>query len=85
MAEFTRSYPDDPELRRLVDAFDSGDYFTVREGAPKLASSTSDEAVRKAALDLRKRLEPAPAQVYLFGLTFALLVFLVAWVYLHKH
>jgi hypothetical protein len=67
MAEFSRAYPDDPELRRLVVAFDSGDYFTVRQGAPELAQRTTDEAVRKAALDLRRRIEPAPEQLYLFA------------------
>ena len=85
MAEFTRSFPDDPELKRLVQAFDSGDYYTVRTGAPVLAERTADPAVRKAALELRRRIEPDPAQLYLLGLTLALLVFLVAWFYLHKH
>ena len=85
MAEFTRSFPDDPELKRLVQAFDSGDYYTVRSGAPALAERTTDPAVRKAALELRRRIEPDPAQLYLLGLTLALLVFLVAWFYLHKH
>jgi anti-sigma factor RsiW len=85
MAEFTRSFPDDPELKRLVEAFESGDYYTVRSGAPALAERTTDPAVRKAALELRRRIEPDPAQLYLLGLTFALLVFLVAWFYLHKH
>jgi hypothetical protein len=85
MAQFTRSFPDDPDLRRLVEAFESGDYYTVRTGAPALAERTADPAVRKAALELRRRIEPDPAQLYLLGLTFALLVFLVAWFYLHKH
>jgi hypothetical protein len=85
MAEFTRSFPDDPDLRRLVEAFESGDYYTVRTGAPALAERTADPAVRKAALELRRRIEPDPAQLYLLALTFALLVFLVAWFYLHKH
>ena len=85
MAEFTRSFPDDPELERLVQAFESGDYYTVRAGASALAERTTDPAVKQAALDLRRRIEPDPAQLYLLGLTLALLVFLVAWFYLHKH
>ena len=85
MAEFTRSFPDDPELKRLVEAFESGDYYTVRTGAPALAESASNPEVKKAALELRRRIEPDPAQLYLLGLTLALLVFLVAWFYLHKH
>jgi hypothetical protein len=85
MAEFTRSFPDDPELKRLVAAFESGDYYTVRSGAPALAERSNDPEVKKAALELRRRIEPDPAQLYLLGLTLALLVFLVAWFYLHKH
>ena len=85
MAEFTRAFPVDPELSRLVEAFEAGDYLTVRKGAPALAERTTDPAVRKAALDLRRRIEPDPAQLYLLGLTFALLGFLVLWFYLHKH
>ena len=85
MAEFTRSFPDDPELKRLVEAFEAGDYLTVRTGAPALAERTTDPLVRAAALDLRRRIEPDPAQLYLLGLTFALLLFLVTWFYLHKH
>jgi hypothetical protein len=85
MADFTRSFPEDPELQRLVQAFDTGDYLTVRSGAPALAERTTDPAVRQAALDLRRRIEPDPAQLYLLGLTLALLVFLVAWFYLHTH
>jgi hypothetical protein len=85
MAEFTSLLPDDPELKRLVQAFEAGDYYTVRTGAPALAERTTDPAVKKAALDLRRRIEPDPAQLYLMGLTLALLVFLVAWFYLHQH
>jgi len=85
MALFAHSFPEDPELRRLVAAFDAGDYLAVRKGAPVLAERTSDPAVRKAALDLRRRIEPDPLQLYLLGLTLLLLVFLVAWFYLHQH
>ena len=85
MAEFTRSFPDDPELQRLVRAFDAGDYNTVRTDAPSLAEKTANPAVKTAALDLRRRIEPHPAQLYLLGLTFALLGFLTAWFYAHQH
>jgi hypothetical protein len=85
LAEFTRWFPDDPELKRLVQAFETGDYYTVRTGAPALAERATDPEVKKAALELRRRIEPDPAQLYLLGLTFALLVFLVIWFYLHKH
>jgi hypothetical protein len=85
MPEFTRSFPDDPELKRLVQAFESGDYYTVRTDAPRLAERTTDLAVQKAALELRRRIEPDPAQLYLLGVTLALLVFLVVWFYAHQH
>jgi hypothetical protein len=85
LVAFARSFPEDPELVRLVAAFEAGDYRTVREQAPKLAERTQDPLVKKAALDLRRRIEPDPVQLYLLGLTLALLAFLTAWFYLHKH
>jgi len=57
----------------------------VRQEAPKLAERTTDPDVRRAALDLRTRIEPDPMQVQLLALTCALLAFLTAWFYLHKH
>jgi hypothetical protein len=83
LLEFARSFPDDPELGRLVAAFEAGDYHTVREEAPKLAERTQDPLVRQAALDLRRRIDPDPVQLYLLGLTLALLLFLTAWFYFH--
>ena len=85
MLGFARDFPEDAELGRLVAAFEAGDYRTVREEAPKLAERTGDPRVRKAALDLRRRIGPDPIQLYLLGLTFVLLAFLTAWFYLHKH
>jgi len=82
---FTRSFPDDPELNRLVTAFEAGDFATVRSDAPKLAEKTDNAEVKKAALDLRRRIEPDPLQLYMLGLTLLLLGFLTAWFYLHKH
>jgi hypothetical protein len=82
---FTRSFPDDPELNRLVAAFEAGNFATVRSDAPKLAEKTANAEVKKAALDLRRRIEPDPLQLYMLGLTLLLLVFLSAWFYLHKH
>ncbi len=84
MLDFARDYPNDPELGHLVAAFESGDYQKVRLEAPKLAESTQDPLVRKAALDLRRRIEPDPVQLYLLGLTLVLLVFLSAWFYIQQ-
>jgi hypothetical protein len=85
LVEFAKGFPDDPDLGRLVAAFESGDYRTVRDEAPKLAERTENPKVREAALDLRRRIEPDPIQRYLLALTFALLAFLTAWFYLHRH
>jgi hypothetical protein len=82
---FTHSFPDDPELNKLVAAFEAGDFATVRSEAPKLAQKTDNPDVKKAALDLRRRIEPDPLQLYMLALTFALLAFLTAWFYWHKH
>ncbi len=80
---FLRGYPDDPELARLVAAFERGDYATVREGAPSLAQGTPDEDVRRAALDLQRRIEPHPLGTLVFAGTAILLLFLVVWFYSH--
>lgn len=78
---FAKDFPRDPALDALVDAFARGDYATVRAGAPKLAESTSDDAVKRAAQKLRERIEPDPASKVLFLIAATLLVFLAAfWV-----
>jgi len=59
LLEFAKGFPDDPELGRLLGAFEAGDYRTVRDDAPKLAERTKDPRVRAAALDLRR---PGEAQ-----------------------
>jgi hypothetical protein len=82
---FLRSFPDDPELNRVIAAFEAGDFATVRTEAPKLAERTESAAVKKAALDLRRRIEPDPMQIYLLGITLLLLLFLTVWFYWHKH
>jgi hypothetical protein len=82
---FTRGYPADAELSRLVAAFERGDYHTVRAQAGALSERTTSEEVRSAALDLRRRIEPDRMQMQLLALTFALLAFLTCWFYLHEH
>ncbi|MBX3227634.1 MAG: hypothetical protein KIT84_14865 [Labilithrix sp.] len=76
---FAKDFPKHEELDRLVLAFARGDYATVREGAPKLAASTDDDAVRAAAKLLRERIEPDPSAKLLFLFAFLLLAFLSAW------
>jgi hypothetical protein len=82
---FARQYPSAPEIDRLLEAFEKGDYATVRLDAPKVAASATDPRVADAARDLAKRTLPDPMALYLIGLTMALFVFLSAWFFLHKH
>lgn len=76
---FAERYPRSPELDALVLAFEAGDYARVRRGAPELAASSDDEAVRAAARDLRARIEPSPAMGWIIVLTAVLLVALSWW------
>lgn len=78
---FLLSFPHDPELDRLIEAYEKGDYATVRREAPLLAERTEDAAVRDAAWELRRRIDPDPLARYLLLTGIALLVFLVIWVY----
>lgn len=73
---FARTYPSNTELDRLLAAFEAGDYASVREGAPRLASETRDEDVRRAALDLRGRIEPDLVSGALLLVALALAIFL---------
>lgn len=76
---FARDFPHDEELARLVAAFAAGDYATVRTDAPALAASTKSDDVKRAAELLRARIEPDPSARVFFGLTAALMVFLMLW------
>jgi hypothetical protein len=82
---FARGYPDDPELRELLAAFERGAHNVVRDRAEKLAQSTSNPDVARAARDLRSRLEPDPLAVKLLLAAVALLIFLSAWAYHTAH
>ena len=76
---FAEDFPANDELERLVDAFARGDYLTVRNDAPKLAASTDDPEVEKAAEILRERIEPDPTSKLLFVFAAVLLAFLSFW------
>ena len=82
---FARTWPRDAALDALVAAFEAGDYARVRREAPVLARSTDDDAVRRAARELRRRLDPDPVAVYMLMAAAALLVFLAGWYGLHPH
>jgi hypothetical protein len=82
---FLRSFPSDPELDRLVAAFEAGDYATVRRNAPALAERTEDPQIRDAALELTRRIEPDPLIRYMLIASIGLLVFLMFYFYGHRH
>ena len=82
---FVLSFPSDPELDRLVAAFERGDFAAVRSGALPLAERAEDERVRDAALELRRRIDPDPLIRYLLLASVILLVVLVLHAYAHKH
>lgn len=81
---FAKEFPRHPELDALVDAFANGDYGLVRERAPKLAASTEDEAVKRAAEQLRAAIEPDPTSKIFFYVAGGLLVFLFGWWLTHS-
>lgn len=84
-SRFLRSFPNDPALAPLVAAFERGDYAYVRAAAPALATRTKDEQVRRAALELRRRIDPDPLALLLVGFAFALLITLALFYWTNKH
>src|SRR5215207_409091 len=57
---FLLGFPQHPDLQRLVGAFEAGNYALVRNEAEGLAERAESAAVRDAALELRRRIEPDP-------------------------
>lgn len=82
---FARNFPKDAELDALVAAFEQGNYARVRKEAPALAKSTRSPAVRKAARELSRRIDPDPIAVYLLAAASLLLLFLAVWYWTHPH
>jgi hypothetical protein len=79
--KFLLDYPADPGLDRLIAAFESGNYALVRREAEGVANAATDPAVRDAARELRRRIEPDPLAKYLLAIAVLLLVYLVVWAY----
>ncbi|HEX4338525.1 MAG TPA: hypothetical protein VH062_21620 [Polyangiaceae bacterium] len=79
--KFLLAYPEDPALERLIVAFENGNYALIRKEAEAVARGAEDPAVRDAALELRRRIEPDPLAKYLLLIAVLLLVYLVAWAY----
>jgi len=82
---FARRFPRDPALDALVQAFEQGNYAHVRREAPALAKRTDRPEVRKAARELKRRLDPDPLAVYMLIAAVLLLVFLAGWYWLNPH
>jgi hypothetical protein len=78
---FVLDYPRDPELDRLVQAFELGNYAFVREHAPELAKKAGDSRVREAAAELTRRIEPDPLVKVLLAMSIALFLVLAFWAY----
>lgn len=70
---FAREWPRDEELDRLLAAFSRGNYATVRTGAPALAAKSADPAVKRAATELRRRIDPDPLSSVLLLIAIGLL------------
>jgi hypothetical protein len=73
---FARGFPRTPELDAVVAAFAAGNYARVRSEASRLASASSDEAVKSSLRVLVQRTEPDPLAKVLVFLTALLLVVL---------
>lgn len=82
---FAVDYPASPELDELLAAFRAGNYQLARKQAAELIRGSKDPAVRRAAEDVRKRLEPGRLSLYLFLLPVFLLLILVAHYLLGSH
>jgi hypothetical protein len=82
---FVRDFPREPELDRLVEAFECGNYALVRAGAARLAKDTESDDVRRAARELLRRINPDPLAVILVLAAVVLLAFLAAWYWSHGH
>jgi hypothetical protein len=80
---FAADFPRSTELDALVDAFEQGDYASVRRDAPKLEEATKDETVRRAARTLVERTKPDPLAVRMLLLTAVLLTVLTGWWVVH--
>ena len=80
---FLLGFPQHPDLQRLAAAFEAGNYALVRAEAEALAERAENPAVRDAALELRRRIEPDPLAKYLLALTAALLLSLAYFAYHH--
>ena len=78
---FLAAFPEHPELAKLSQAFEAGNYAYVRQHAPEVAERADDDEVRRAALELAERIKPDPLIKYLLLLSVGLLMYLVMHAY----
>lgn len=78
---FIFTYPRDPELERLVAAFERGDFRTVHRETPLLVDSATDPEVKAAARDLLRRIQPDPLVRWFWVVAVVVFTFLVVWSY----
>jgi hypothetical protein len=81
---FAQRFPQDEALDALLAAFDRGDYARVREDGARLAKTTEDPAVRRAAEELLRRIEPDPLAKYMLFAACLLLAFFTVWYFSHR-
>jgi hypothetical protein len=81
--QFLLDFPEDPELERLIAAFEAGNFARVRREAARLAAATENPEVKAAALELRRRIDPDPLATYLLAISLVLLLVLTIWAYAH--
>jgi len=78
---FLLDFPEDPDLERLIVAFEAGNFALVRKDAEKVAAAAESPAVREAALELRRRIDPDPLAKYLLAISLVLLLVVAVWAY----
>ena len=76
---FARDFPRVPALDALVEAFERGDYARVRSEGSRLAESSPQDDVRRAARTLVDRTAADPLAAWLLALAGAVLVVLSAY------
>lgn len=78
---FLLNFPKDPKLDLLVQAYEAGNFRYVRSHAAQLIAETDNPEVRKAAEQLRRRIDPHPLVVTMLAIAIVLFSFLVVWAY----
>jgi hypothetical protein len=79
---FLLRFPLDPELDRLVAAFEAGNYAEVRRAAPDLAERAESPEVRRAAEELLRRIEPDQLLKLYLAVAVALLLAVASYAYM---